>query len=543
VADLSRDIEVKERLVKQLQESVKRYELMKRFYEQKIQQMDEETNRFEADRQRLLRELEDVEKRSEGEQKGRQQALMRQLQEKEAQLKAARRKQEELGQLARVKARTDAHMKQLGEEIGMMKRQKADLLKRLDADKKRFQVALREKSVEIEAMRRAALKDAQEIQRLNTAIEKNLSLMRKKDEEVQRIRLHHQSSSIGSGSGTPRPTPRSRNRSGSGGQRFSSTEKLKYTEEERRTQKWLDHKLREVQKKEEAVERLAEEYNRRLQLLKEKEGLEVAKLKLSSGRRSLREVILGQGFGEEQPGPPREPGATLSEEEAATLEEVEERIQAVQAQLDFKDEKIRKMETIIASRPEGHDTLSQIESRVSTVEQSFMVIRALFDMTVASRMAGKRHAQELREAEEEADRLAALVEEKQAQVEAAKRSYANDLLRQRTDHEATISNLIDATWDAKLLGAPEGEGQVDSAPPVPLEGAEKEQEQMDQLKVLLRLANERNRVLKEQYHQIQTAWGDVQQRTEEWESRLGKAAEDIRDRDDKIKVSECSMIC
>ena len=45
VADLSRDIELKEKLVKQLKESVKRYEVMKKFYEEKLKQMDEETAR------------------------------------------------------------------------------------------------------------------------------------------------------------------------------------------------------------------------------------------------------------------------------------------------------------------------------------------------------------------------------------------------------------------------------------------------------------------------------------------------------------------
>lgn len=46
------------------------YEIMKRFYEEKLKLMDEETSRFESERQKLVRELEEVERRSEDEQKG-----------------------------------------------------------------------------------------------------------------------------------------------------------------------------------------------------------------------------------------------------------------------------------------------------------------------------------------------------------------------------------------------------------------------------------------------------------------------------------------
>lgn len=53
VADLSRDIEMKERLFLQLKESVKRYEHLRRFYQEKIRQMDGETTRFEAERQKV----------------------------------------------------------------------------------------------------------------------------------------------------------------------------------------------------------------------------------------------------------------------------------------------------------------------------------------------------------------------------------------------------------------------------------------------------------------------------------------------------------
>lgn len=45
---------------------------------------------------------------------------------------------------------------QLNDEITGMKRQKMDLLHKMDAERRKFQVLLREKTQEIESMRRAA---------------------------------------------------------------------------------------------------------------------------------------------------------------------------------------------------------------------------------------------------------------------------------------------------------------------------------------------------------------------------------------------------
>lgn len=50
--------------------------------------------------------------------------LKRKLEEKNEQLQAAKKKQQELLALAKVKAKTDAQMRQLTEEIGAMKRQR-----------------------------------------------------------------------------------------------------------------------------------------------------------------------------------------------------------------------------------------------------------------------------------------------------------------------------------------------------------------------------------------------------------------------------------
>lgn len=136
---------------------------------------------------------------------------------------------------------------------------------------------------------------------------------------------------------------------------------------ERKTKKWLDAKIREVAKKEEAAERLAAEYQRRMALLKTKEDLEMERNRISSRRSPLpppslatvRDVIMksapaattgtvisptnnvvikdgvatgvsgargGGGRGEQE----QQVQEPLTAEEEATLEELEERIEALQ---------------------------------------------------------------------------------------------------------------------------------------------------------------------------------------------------------------------
>jgi len=72
----------------------------------------------------LLRDLDDAERRTEDDQKGVCLTLKRQLAEKDTQLQEARRKQEEAKTHARVSAKNEARLRQLTEEIGIMKRQK-----------------------------------------------------------------------------------------------------------------------------------------------------------------------------------------------------------------------------------------------------------------------------------------------------------------------------------------------------------------------------------------------------------------------------------
>lgn len=112
-----------------------------------------------------------------------------------------------------------------------------DLLSRMEVEKRRFQAVLKEKTVEIDMMKKAARRDAQEIHRLGNAVEKADVTVKKQHEEIASLKNRQQLLQ----------TPRSSRYVGYDTNQVSAnTERLKYSALERKTKRWLDARIREV---------------------------------------------------------------------------------------------------------------------------------------------------------------------------------------------------------------------------------------------------------------------------------------------------------
>ena len=588
VVDLNRGIDLKEKLMKQLQESIKRYEVMRKHYEEKLKLMSEETAAYAAEREKLLHELALLEKQSGKSQKENQQVLLKKIQEKEAQLQAATKKQEELGRLARQAQKTDLQLRQLSDEIQNMKRQRLDLLNRLDGEKKRFQTMLKDKSAEIEVLRRAAKRDAKEIQRLGVAVEKADVARRRQEEDYMRMRA-------GNAAVTARATTSTRQWARNSGTENASTAKHtafadkynKYSDSERKTKRWLDTKIREVAKKEEAAERLASEYQRRMTLLKTKEELELARTRLHQNRQSVRDVIskplLAMPLEATSVGAVA--AALLSEDEEATLEELEERIDACKTQLEYKEDRIRKIETIIDAhhRQQGPTSLTclvdgsdmaglepvrmQVANSCQTLEQSHGVIRILFDMLVSSRRDAKTFGDKVQELEDACRRMNELLEDTQDRFQAEKRLFDERLTHLTLEYEEKISGLIDNTeLSGLLLGQVLGDAvsaspllstpytttptaasvssssPAKSPPPQDLDGANGDAcLGAEQYRCMLKLSNERNTALRLQMQQVTSTKDELLGRATELEAREKRAREELRDCQGQLKWLEFEL--
>ena len=293
-------------------------------------------------------------------------------------------------------------------------------------------------------------------------------------------------------------------------------------------------------KKEEEAERLAEEYNRKMKILKTKTDLEDARNKMFECR-SLREMIVDEGDGASAG------GGKLSADEEATLEELEERIEACRAQLEYKDDHIKQIESSASWRQNdrGQDAMAQIEESCSTLEQSRTVIRVLFDMLVSNRRLGKQYMEKVQEMEEEKWQMDRALAESAERCVVEKRMYDQQLMRMTLDFEEKISVLIDQTQASGLLN---DESDLMEAAPrtlVDSDGGSQELDSMepqnlvmmDQYKCIAKLTYERNRALREQINQAHKAKEELEQRLEELELRDRRSRDELKEKDEQHQVS------
>ena len=173
VAELGESIELKQQLLGQLMNSQHQYGVMKTFYEQKLSALNLEMSEKQSERDRLLVELqhlEDSTNKNEVEavkiQAEQEKKLRIQLKKKDDELRSMTKRQEELTNLSRVQSRYTAQVSRLESDIEGMRKQKVDLSKSLQVEKKRHYNLLNDKAKEIDRLKRDLLASAGEAKRL-----------------------------------------------------------------------------------------------------------------------------------------------------------------------------------------------------------------------------------------------------------------------------------------------------------------------------------------------------------------------------------------
>lgn len=172
VAELGESIDLKEQLLDQLKNSHYQYGVMKTFYEQKLTALNQEMDEKQSERDRLLFELQHLEhntNKSEAavrQQQEQEKKLKLQLQKRDDELRQMKKRQEELTNLSRVQTRYTAQVAKLECDIESMKRQKVDLSKSLQVEKKRHYTLLNEKAREIDRLKRDLQATSGEAKRL-----------------------------------------------------------------------------------------------------------------------------------------------------------------------------------------------------------------------------------------------------------------------------------------------------------------------------------------------------------------------------------------
>lgn len=137
LVDLSRNIDEKEALIQQLQQSQKKYATMRHFYEDKLKQMEEQVRERESEREALLAELKKLEQSSpRTKENPLTKELEQRLQDKERHIAGLKKRQNELVNLTGVSSRNETEINRLKNDIISMKTQKVELQKLINAERK-----------------------------------------------------------------------------------------------------------------------------------------------------------------------------------------------------------------------------------------------------------------------------------------------------------------------------------------------------------------------------------------------------------------------
>lgn len=175
VAELGESIDLKEQLLGQLKRSQYQYGIMKAFYEKKLNDLNTEMDAKQHERERLLEELTDLErlarvsKEEEDTPKGqsaKQKALRYKLEKKDDELRSMKARQEELSNLSKVQARYMNQVSKLESDVITMRKQKVELSKSLQLEKKKHFTLLNEKAKQIDKLKRDLLKSSLEAKKL-----------------------------------------------------------------------------------------------------------------------------------------------------------------------------------------------------------------------------------------------------------------------------------------------------------------------------------------------------------------------------------------
>ena len=460
VHELSESIQLKELLVLQLQRSQRQYHEMKIFYEQKLEALCVEMDAKESEKRRVLEELHELSLRNEvaSVKKGREERLREKLEKKEQELQSLRARQQELTHLSKVQSRSGEQLKKLETDIAAMKKQRIELTRQLQFEKKGYLKALNTKAKEIDHLKRELTRAMNHVKKLG--MEKERAELKTREvirENIARRRVENSSSGLMAPSTSKAMTTRdsrrvlSQNAPRPNGGRLLSAEEMK-------TKKWLDKQIRDIAARENAAEALRLQCEQQLALMHQKKQLE-------EFREPLRAVIMnakrieGETLSRD--------GGVLTLEEEEALADCEEKISKLEGQLKYRNAEISRMEQELRAGKGASSTHQKTvellkNSAAASLPAAHQLIHLLFDTLVSTRKSARMYKDRLEASQEREYRLNEDLEDAQSRLNLEKRHHEKELARIERDFEEKLAGLFNHSNLGALVSPPES--VVDGAP-------------------------------------------------------------------------------
>ena len=458
VIGLSSAIQMKEQLLMQLQHSQKQYEMMKLFYESKLEALSIEVQQNESEKSRLAAELNELSNKA-VRTVLEEDDLKNKLREKDNQLQQLRKRQQDLAHHSQVQSRSLQQINKLETDIEQMKRQRVDLMKTIHTEKKKHLVVLNHKAREIEKLKSELIKTSAEIQKISK--EKDRAERMAKDALKEGADLKKKVFDISKQNfdATLRISKKAPGaRLGYSAVVFRPVGKNLITEEELKTKRWLDKALQNIAAREQAADSLRRQYEQQLALLNQKKMLE-------GSRRSLRELVTGRSTSP-QPiekaqyeGMNRNSTEELSAEEEAALREIENRIQNIEGQLISRKLRIDNMQNelhnaVDASNDSAIETLQTKNANSLPAAQS--IIRLMFEMLVSSKLSIKGLLEDLDKSKIAVNSLKTECDSQRIRVQTLQRAQDLEITKLNSEFEEKLSGLMNFSDVALLIQGDSG---------------------------------------------------------------------------------------
>ncbi|GMF46230.1 unnamed protein product [Phytophthora fragariaefolia] len=506
VQDLAHDISLKEQLVQNIRQAQENYDRMKSFYEQKMAEMVEEVRAAQVDRDRLVEEIQQIEQKAAAEGdtsggNGRLAKLSRDLKVKEDELQALRKKQNDINRFMNQKKKNETQLRVLNSEISNMKRQKVDLVKKMQEERKRYEEEAKQRRREIMSLKRSQQRDKQQIQRLGSQKDAQERVLKRKMEEVSaaKQRLKHQQ----------QLTAQARKMNATHGRKKNTG-----ANRADRDAKWLSE---EVKKRAEEQQKLEQLQKEREAVAKEMEALYAQRDKLEkevknsiSSQTNIRDVLTSPM--QSSPLSRRNSGRQeqqLTPAEEQLLYDLEERIEACQAQLEYKEEKISEISDDVRI-VDGSHALAKIETTQSLPEARTL-LKMLFSMAVDVKKQDQRKEQVLAKQQVEMAELARHLEQEREKTMQIKQSY-----------EESLQRVVNGGMSA----------DESSSAHEPLD---------ERSRILLSVSEERNSVLRKKCEELETISRTIDQEKQSVEARLQQEQEDLAASRDRVRYLEAKL--
>jgi kinesin family protein 4/21/27 len=467
VKDLSTNISMKQELVDQLERSQAEHEKMKQFYEQKLSEMNEEVRTIQADRERLLGEVKVAEAGVKAGQK--QTNLLKKLKEKDAELQKLQEKQRQYHEFMRIKERATQQMRELNTQIRNMKKQKVDLAQKLQQERKRMEEQAAARRLEVNRIKKALLKDRADMKLQQLSHEKQERVLRQRVAAITSENKRLQRNQL----------------SGRAAGERGALSKQQY-----KSMDWLHEDIKKLTGTQRNADALRHAMTNRECTAREIESLYHKRNEFSSD--------------------------VPNEETDQNLADVQERIEACQAQIEYQDDQINEMERA-AERDEAGEAQVFRKLEVTSLPQAHEMLKNLLKSLVESKKVEQEKAEqssalELRLAEANEER-----HETEHALQHARMNFDRQLTTMQKDHEIKLSSYIEH-YDATAQSNTAQDVVSDSSSPTKKE-------------LMLQMAAEKEEVMRRQIEQLQASRGALERKVRDLmqeRRRVGSVLEEKR---------------